>query len=96
MKNFAVTFLAAFAMLVFSSCETTGAPSDTASLSQNPDNGNSARPYPLSTCLVTGEGLESKKGSITKVYKGQEVKFCCKPCVMAFNKSPQVFLSKIQ
>lgn len=100
MKNLAFAFLAASAMFVFTSCETTStaesAPTVSSSGNGSSNTGSSVKSYPLSTCLVTGEGLESKKGSITKVYKGQEVKFCCKPCVMAFNKNPEVFLSKIQ
>ncbi len=54
------------------------------------------KPYPLATCLVTGEGLESKGGAITQVYQGQEVKFCCKPCQFAFKNDPQTYLAKIQ
>jgi YHS domain-containing protein len=53
------------------------------------------KPYPLGTCIVSDEELESMGGSITKVYKGQEVKFCCNGCVKDFDASPEEFLAKL-
>jgi len=53
------------------------------------------RPYPLDTCLVTGNALGSMGDPITKVYDGQEVKFCCKPCVAEFEANPAEFLAKL-
>ena len=32
---------------------------------------------------------------ITLVHEGQEVKFCCKPCVGKFRKDPAKYLSKL-
>jgi YHS domain-containing protein len=29
------------------------------------------------------------------VHNGQEVKFCCKPCVAKFNRNPEKYLKKI-
>ena len=54
------------------------------------------KPYPLKTCIVTDEALDSMGGAITKVYDGQEVKFCCKGCVKDFEASPQEFLAKLK
>lgn len=45
------------------------------------------KPYPKDTCLVSGEKLGADSGAI--VYKGQEVKFCCKDCVKEFRKNPE-------
>lgn len=51
--------------------------------------------YPLKTCLVTDNELGSMGKVITKVYDGQEIKFCCKPCVAKFDKNPAKYLSKL-
>ena len=32
---------------------------------------------------------------VTKVYDGQEVKFCCRPCVAKFEANPSKYLSKL-
>jgi YHS domain-containing protein len=54
------------------------------------------KPYPKKTCLVTDNKLGSMGSPVTKVYDGQQVKFCCKPCVAKFEKNPQKYLSKIR
>jgi YHS domain-containing protein len=54
------------------------------------------KPYPLSTCIVTDNKLGSMGTPVTLVYEGQEVKFCCKPCVKKFRKDPAKYLAKIQ
>jgi len=46
--------------------------------------------YPLKTCVVTGEKLDSD--TYDYHYKGRLVRFCCKSCVEKFNKDPQKFL----
>jgi hypothetical protein len=55
-----------------------------------------ASAYPLKTCLVTDNELGSMGKVITKVYDGQTVKFCCKPCVGKFEKNPAKYLSKLK
>lgn len=55
----------------------------------------SASAYPLKTCVVTGNDLGSMGRPITKVYDGQEVKFCCKPCIKKFDADPAKYLSKL-
>ena len=52
-------------------------------------------PYPLKTCIVSDNDLNSMGGPVTKIHKGQEVKFCCKPCVAKFKKNPGKYLSRI-
>jgi len=52
--------------------------------------------YPLTTCIITGNDLGTMGHPITKIYNGQEVKFCCKPCVAEFEKNQEQYLSKIK
>jgi YHS domain-containing protein len=52
-------------------------------------------PYPLKTCLVSGEKLGSMGKPYAMTYKGQQVQFCCKGCVKDFNKEPDKFLAKM-
>ena len=52
--------------------------------------------YTKSTCIVTDNKLGSMGTPVTKVYDGQQVKFCCKPCVAKFEKNPQKYLAKIR
>jgi hypothetical protein len=54
----------------------------------------SVRPYPLDKCIVLDEPLEAGKGR-TFVYKGQEIKVCCKDCVADFHKDPDKYMAKI-
>ncbi len=51
--------------------------------------------YPKKTCAVTDNKLGSMGTPVTKVYSGQEVKFCCKPCVSKFEKDPDRYLAKL-
>jgi YHS domain-containing protein len=46
------------------------------------------RPYPLTTCLVSGEGLDSMDERVSTVHEGQVFEFCCKPCLSKFRKNP--------
>lgn len=57
---------------------------------------NPATAYPLDTCIVTGEKLDSMGGAVTKVYEGQEVKFCCASCIKTFEKDQANYLAKIK
>ena len=56
---------------------------------------NAVRPYPLQKCLVSDEALGSMGKPIRIVHQGQEVKFCCKPCVRKFKKDPASYLAKL-
>lgn len=55
-----------------------------------------AKPYTLKNCLVSGEELGSMGKVVTKVYDGQEVKFCCKSCVKKFEADPAKYLAKLK
>jgi len=54
-----------------------------------------AKPYPLKTCVVSGEELGKMGEPFRLVYKGQEIQLCCKGCEKDFNKEPEKFLKKI-
>jgi len=47
--------------------------------------------YPLDTCVVSGEPLDSMDGPVNKVINNRLVRFCCEDCVEDFLKEPQVF-----
>jgi YHS domain-containing protein len=55
-----------------------------------------AKPYPLKTCLVSGEKLDGGMGKpYVFVYQGQEFKFCCPVCKREFDKNPAKFVKKL-
>lgn len=53
-------------------------------------------PYPLKTCLVSGEGLDSMDERVSTVYEGQVFEFCCKPCLKKFNKDPEKYQAMLK
>ena len=73
-------------------CSSTGG-SSTAGNSSSFTRG--VKPYPLKTCLVTGNDLDSMGGERRIVHEGQEVKFCCNPCVAKFKKNPSKYLAQL-
>ncbi len=72
--------LLSIALVTLSSCATSGG----------------AKPYPLDVCIVSGNKLGSMGKPVTKVHQGQEVKFCCSPCVEDFEANPEKFLAKLR
>lgn len=52
--------------------------------------------YPLDTCIVTDNKLGSMGTPITKTYKGQDVKFCCRPCIKKFYQNPDKYMEKLK
>ena len=53
-------------------------------------------PYPLKTCIVSGEELGGDMGDpIVIDYKGREIKFCCSSCPKKFYKDPDKYLKKL-
>jgi len=54
-----------------------------------------ATPYPLDTCIVSGEKLGEMGEPVVKVIDGREVKFCCNGCIKKFNKDPAKFFATI-
>ncbi|MEK7271185.1 MAG: hypothetical protein AAB215_09635 [Planctomycetota bacterium] len=53
------------------------------------------KPYPIDTCLVTGNKLGTMGASPSIVYQGQEIKFCCPACIGEFQKDPAKYLQKL-
>lgn len=54
-----------------------------------------AKPYPLNTCVVSGEKLDSMGEPFVFAHEGREVKLCCKDCKKDFDKSTAKFVAKI-
>jgi YHS domain-containing protein len=77
-------FLAAILGLTLSACSSPG-----------PASSAGTKPYPLSVCLVTDNDLDSMGGPVTKVYNGQQIKFCCEPCVEKFEANQAKYLAKL-
>ena len=55
-----------------------------------------ATPYPLKTCIVSGEKLGEMGDAFVFTYEGQEIKLCCMGCKKKFDKNPEKFLKEIQ
>ena len=51
--------------------------------------------YPLKTCVVSGEPLDSMGGPVSIQHDGKTVKFCCKSCIDDFKKDPAPYLEKL-
>jgi YHS domain-containing protein len=65
-------------------------------LSADKKEAKAVKPYPLKTCLVSDEDLESMGEPFVFVHQGQEVKLCCKPCQKDFRKNPAKYLKKLE
>ncbi|MCP5537096.1 MAG: hypothetical protein H7A51_12825 [Akkermansiaceae bacterium] len=53
------------------------------------------KPYPLDTCVVSGEELGSMGDAYVFVHQGQEIKMCCKKCLKKFNADPDKYLAML-
>ena len=60
-----------------------------------PANDAKPKPYPLKVCIVAGKKLGSMGKPVTIIYKGLEIKFCCKGCIGKFKKNPEKYLAKL-
>lgn len=54
-----------------------------------------AKPYPLKTCIVSGEKLGEMGKPVVYVHEGREIKFCCKDCIKDFKKDPAKYVKKL-
>ena len=55
------------------------------------------KPYPLTTCVVSGKAFEgSGMTPYQFIYEGQTIKLCCKSCLKDFNKEPAKYLKKLE
>lgn len=50
-------------------------------------------PYPLTTCVVSGEELGGMGDPVAYDHNGTMVKFCCKNCIPKFEKDPEKYLA---
>jgi len=56
-----------------------------------------AKPYPLETCVVSGEKLGGDMGKpYVFIYQGREIKLCCQGCLKAFDKEPAKYIKKLE
>jgi len=53
------------------------------------------KPYLRDTCAVTDNKLGTMGPVVAKVYGNRQVKFCCQPCVVKFEKDPQRYLATL-
>jgi len=60
------------------------------------ENKAAAKPYPLDTCIVSGEKLGGMGKPFVFVYQGQEIKLCCQGCKPKFDKDPAKYLKKLE
>jgi len=84
MKTFSSTALAILAL--FAASLATGAEA------------KKARPYPLDTCVVSGEklGADASMKPYAFTHEGHEVKLCCKSCLKDFKKDTAKYMAKIE
>lgn len=54
-----------------------------------------AKPYPLKTCVVSGEKLGEMGKPYVLAKDGQEYQLCCKGCLDEFNKETSKFAKKV-
>jgi YHS domain-containing protein len=54
-----------------------------------------AKPYPLKTCVVSGDELGKMGEGKTITYEGREIRFCCKDCEPDFRKNPEKYIKKL-
>jgi len=56
------------------------------------------KPYPLDTCVVSGEKLGEDPSMKPHVftYEGREIKLCCKSCLKDFKKDSAKYIAKIE
>lgn len=54
-----------------------------------------SKPYPLTTCIVSGEKLGEMGKPVLINHQGQQIGFCCESCVGKFRKDPSKYLAKL-
>lgn len=55
-----------------------------------------AAPYPLTTCVISGEKLGGMGKPYVFTYEGTEVELCCAHCKPNFDKDPAKYIKEIQ
>ena len=67
-----------------------------ASLAADEKSDAKAKPYPLKTCVVSGEKLGDMGKPYTFTHEGREIQLCCKDCLKDFKKDPAKFVKKLE
>lgn len=57
---------------------------------------SNAGSYPLTTCLVSGEKLESMGEPHVFMHECTEVRLCCESCLDDFNNEPAKHMAKLK
>ena len=57
---------------------------------------DTAKPYPLETCIVSDEKLGGHGEPYVFNLEGQQIKLCCKSCEKDFKKEPAKYLKKLE
>ena len=52
-------------------------------------------PYPLATCIVSGDRLGEMGKPVMIDHQGRQIGFCCKSCIAEFEKDPAKYLAKL-
>ena len=60
------------------------------------DKDTKSKPYPLTTCVVSGEKLGEMGDPYVFKHEGREVRLCCKDCLKKFEKEPAKYVKKIE
>ena len=96
--GFVLSLMAASGLLLLAGCgkEPDHAKSDKGGAPAAGSQEAAAKPYPLKTCVVSGEQLGKMGEPKRIVYEGQEIKFCCPSCEKDFRKEPAKYLKKIE
>ena len=55
-----------------------------------------AKPYPLKTCVVSGDKLGEMGDPYVFEQNGREIKLCCKNCLKDFNKNSAKYIKKLE
>ncbi|HZZ41595.1 MAG TPA: hypothetical protein VFE58_01535 [Tepidisphaeraceae bacterium] len=64
--------------------------------STRPSTQAAVTPYPLKTCIVSGEEFGGDMGDpVILTYEGREMKFCCSSCVKKFKKDPAKYIKAL-
>lgn len=66
------------------------------SLAADPANPANPAPYPLQTCIISGEKFGEMGKPVVFTYEGQEIKLCCNSCKKTFDKNPAKYMKIIQ
>ena len=78
--------------LSVSSC---ASPSGSPGGGQSVSTGVKVKSYTSDLCIVTDNKLGSMGDPVSYVHNGQEVKFCCNPCIKKFKANPEKYLAKL-